>query len=103
MALVKYPEALPTNRHFRLSLTLTVGFWSHQYMFRTLHPDPSGIPQLFVGTSLFLKSLGNLYLDTTVMSFDPSKGTWVHALVSRAIFTSINDLLVEVSTRCEDG
>src|SRR6266481_5203005 len=63
MALVKYPEALPTNGHFRLSLTLTVGFWSHQYTFRTLHPDPSGIPQLFVETSLFLESLGNPYLD----------------------------------------
>src|SRR6266481_8884027 len=64
MALVKYPEALPTNGHFRLSLTLTVGLQSHQYMFGTLHPDPSGIPQLFVGTSLFLESLGNPYLDT---------------------------------------
>src|SRR6266481_2995427 len=66
-ALVKYPEALPTNRHFRLSITLTVGFRSHQYTFGTLHPDPSGIPQLFVETSLFLKSLGNLYLDKADM------------------------------------
>src|SRR6266481_3093877 len=64
MALVKYPEALPTNRHFRLSLTLMVGFQSHQYTFGTLHPDPPGIPRLFVETSLFLESLGNLYLDT---------------------------------------
>src|SRR6266481_5511229 len=63
MALVKYPEVLPTNGHFRLFLTLMVGFRSHQYTFRTLCPNPSGISQLFVGTSLFLKSLGNLYLD----------------------------------------
>src|SRR6266481_3961012 len=54
MALVKYPEALPTNGHFRPSLTLTVGFWSHQYAFGTFCPNPSGIPQLFVETFLFL-------------------------------------------------
>src|SRR6266481_1242895 len=43
-ALVKYPEALPTNGHFRLSLTLMIGFWSHQHMFGTLFPGPSGTP-----------------------------------------------------------
>src|SRR6266481_3210018 len=52
-ALVKYPETLPTNRHFRLSLTLTIGFRSHQHMFRTLRPGPSGTPQPFVKTSFF--------------------------------------------------
>src|SRR6266481_9877691 len=41
-----------------------VGFQSHQYTFRTLHPDPSGIPRLFVETSLCLRSFGNPYLDS---------------------------------------
>src|SRR6266481_9587973 len=41
---VKYSEALPTNGHFRLSLTLTIGFRSHQYVFGTLRPGPSGTP-----------------------------------------------------------
>src|SRR6266481_4294281 len=43
-ALVKYSETLPTNRHFRLSLTSTIGFQSHQYAFGTLRPGPSGTP-----------------------------------------------------------
>src|SRR6266481_8388350 len=44
MALVKYPEALPTNGHFRLSLTSTIGSRSHQYAFGTLRPGPSRTP-----------------------------------------------------------
>src|SRR6266481_2551422 len=52
-ALVKYSETLPTNGHFRLSLTLIIGFRSHQYAFRTLRPGPSGTPQPFVKTSFF--------------------------------------------------
>src|SRR6266481_862061 len=43
-ALVKYSETLPMNGHFRLSLTSTIGFRSHQYAFGTLRPSPSGTP-----------------------------------------------------------
>src|SRR6266481_6949763 len=66
MALFKYPEALPMNGHFRPSLTLMVGFWSHQYTFGMLHPDPSGIPQLFVETSLFLNIWEKCILTTAI-------------------------------------
>src|SRR6266481_2968161 len=53
MALVKYSETSPTNGHFRLSLTLTLGFQSHQYTFGTLRPGPSGTPEPFVKTFFF--------------------------------------------------
>src|SRR6266481_5519129 len=43
-ALVKYPEALPMDGYFRLSLTLMIGFRSHQHAFGTLRPGPSGTP-----------------------------------------------------------
>src|SRR6266481_9980910 len=54
MALVKYPELLPTNRHFRLSLTLTVGFQSHCFTFRTLCPNLTRTLQSPLKTFLLL-------------------------------------------------
>src|SRR6266481_8296384 len=53
-ALVKYPELLPTNGHFRLSLTLVVGFRSHCYTFRTPYPDPARTLQSLLKTLLLL-------------------------------------------------
>ncbi len=54
MALVKYPELLPTNGHFRLSLTLTVGFRSHCSTFGTLCPDLTRTLQSPLETFLLL-------------------------------------------------